>query len=85
MGPERVWKRGERVAITYMGRTVVGRVEAASAEGVALMLAFEALLGGFAGHMPVLWHESPGEYRDIILGGVVAIAEGESKEGRFSA
>lgn len=85
MGPARVWKRGERVAISYLGRTVTGRVEIASQSGESLMLAFEALLGGFAGHMPVLWHESPGEYRDIIMGAVVGIDEAESKAGKLSA
>ncbi len=85
MGPTRVWKRGERVAITYLGRTVTGRIEVASESGISLMLAFEALLGAFAGHMPVSWHEAPGEFRDIILGVTVELAEGESREGRLSA
>lgn len=83
--PKIKWKRGDRVSITYLNRTVTGRVEIASENGEALMLAFEALLGGFAGHMPVSWYEETSEFRDIIMGATVELAEGDSKEGRLSA
>lgn len=84
-GPNKIWKRGDRVAITYLNRTVTGRIEVASESGTTLMVAFEALLGAFAGHMPVAWNESAGEFRDIILGAPVMLAEGDSKEGRLHA
>lgn len=75
--PSRIWKKGERVTIGYVGRRVTGRVELASANGVSLMLAFEALLAGYAGHMPVLWNEKEGGYRCLILGAVVELTEPE--------
>lgn len=83
MDPPRVWKQGERVVITYGGRTVSGRVERASESGTAVMLAFQALLGGFAGHMPALWNPRLGEYQDIIVGGLVELADANTiTEGR---
>ncbi len=53
--PPRVWKTGERCRITYDGRTVDGAIKLASTNGKSLMLAFEALLGGYVGMMPVSW------------------------------
>lgn len=71
--PPRIWKQGERVDITYSGRVVTGRVELASKNGVSLMLAFEARLGGYVGLMPVIWNGV--EYEDLIMGVRVAITE----------
>lgn len=83
MEPPRIWKKGERVAITYRGRTVTGRVEMAGTTGRSLMLSFQALLGGFAGHMAVSWHGETSEFRDIIVGATVDLAEANEKGERF--
>lgn len=81
--PSRIWKKGERVTIGYLGRRVTGRVELASANGVSLMLAFEALLAGYAGHMPVLWDDENGGYRCLILGVPVELAEPDTTGDRL--
>ena len=83
--PPRIWRKGERIDITYQGRVVTGRVELGSENGLALQIVFQALLGVFAGRMPVIWHESECEYRDIIMGGVVGISEPAALEERLQA
>jgi hypothetical protein len=66
-----VYRTGERVVIAFEGRTVSGEVLFASSNGVSLALSFEAILGGYAGMMPVLWYD--GEFRDLIKGEAVGI------------
>ena len=68
-----VWKTGEPTRITYEGRTVAGRVILASGNGRSLMLEFEALLGGYAGTMPVLWDDTGATFRDLICGLAVTL------------
>jgi len=63
---------GDRVEIQYRGRTVEGVVKMASENGRSLFLEFEALLGGYAGSMPVLG-EDDGVYRDLIVGAEVRL------------
>jgi len=58
-------KAGDRVRITYRGRSVVGKVILASANGASLALEFEAFLGGYAGMIPVM-RDGDGIYRDLI-------------------
>lgn len=77
MKPTTIWKKGDRVGITYLGRTVTGRVELASENGISVCLVFDALLGGYAGRMPVLWNEERGEFRCLILGMPVTLAQPE--------
>lgn len=64
MSPPRIWKTGERVRITFAGRTVVGHVVLASPNGRSLFLKFEAILGGHVGGMPAL--EDDGVFRSLI-------------------
>lgn len=66
-------KVGQRVALTFGGRTVEATVVLASANGRSLFLEFEAVLGGYAGKMPVLQEEG-GEYRDLVTGSVAQLA-----------
>ena len=47
-------RTGQRVTITYDGRTLDGLVVLASGNGRSLMLSFEGILGGWVGMMPVL-------------------------------
>src|SRR5579859_1108556 len=49
-----VYQTGDRVRIRYAGRQVDGQVKLASSNGRSLFLEFEALLGGYAGGMPVI-------------------------------
>lgn len=71
--PARIFTTGERVTITYEGRTVVGTVKLASTNGVSLFLEFEALLGGFVGGMPVSRGDD-GVFRDIVVGKEVGLS-----------
>jgi hypothetical protein len=68
-----IWKTGDKLVLTHGERTVAATVKLASPCGRSLMLAFEALLGGYAGMMPVLRH-TDGEYRDLITTSVVTLA-----------
>jgi hypothetical protein len=66
-------KTGDRVKITYKGRTVEGRVVLASKNQQSLMLGFDAMLGGYVGTMPVLMDLMEDTYRDLIEGEEVNI------------
>lgn len=48
-----VYAKGEAIEVTCEGRTVEGVVIFASANGLSLMIGFEAMFGGHAGMMPV--------------------------------
>jgi hypothetical protein len=71
----RVWKTGEPVRIGYADRTVTGSVLLASGNGWSLMLEFDALLGGYAGRMPVLWNESEERFECLIVHRPVTLSE----------
>jgi hypothetical protein len=71
----RVWKTGERVAITYRGTRTVGVVKLASPNGKPLMLEFSGLLGGFARMMPVSWDDECAAFRDLVVTGFVELGE----------
>ena len=58
-------QKGSRVLINYKGRELEGRVIAASANQQSLMLAFDGMLGGYVGTMPVLL-DPDATYRDLI-------------------
>ena len=63
--------KGARVKIRFKGREVEGVVVLASENGNSLALEFEALLGGYAGMMPVLdWGDG---YRDLITNSPVEV------------
>jgi hypothetical protein len=64
---------GDRVKITFRGRTVLGKVTLASGNGRSLMLEFEAILGGFVGMLPVV--RLDGQYIDVFFGEPVEIVE----------
>lgn len=72
---ERIWKTGERVRIAYEDRMVTGSVLLASGNGKSLMLEFDALLGGYAGRMPVLWNESAGRFECLVVNLPVTLSE----------
>jgi hypothetical protein len=59
-----IFKTGSKVMIEYEGKKVEGVVRLASRNGRSLGLAFDAMLGGYAGLMPVL--EVDGVYRDLM-------------------
>ena len=56
-------RAGDPIDITCEGRTVEGEIELLSENQDAMVIAFEAILGGYAGRMPVL--RLDGVYRDI--------------------
>ena len=74
----RLWMNGESGYVTYAGRCVPMRVLMASQNGRSLMIEFEALLGGYAGRMPVLWE---GQFRDLIAGLPVLLTKEEPSDG----
>lgn len=57
--------KGEAIEISCEGRTVQGVVIFASANGLALMLGFEAMLGGHVGMMPVTMLDASNGYSII--------------------
>ena len=62
-------RKGDVVQVTYEGRTVEATVLLASSNGRSLFLEFDALLGGYAGTMPVLQDGTqPHRYRDLVTG-----------------
>lgn len=70
-----ILKTGDHVLIGYADRwSVPGIVKLASPNGKSLMLQFEALLGGYAGLMPVLQRDD-GSYRDLLMGKPVHIED----------
>jgi hypothetical protein len=69
--PPIIFKVGDGVRIGYGGRVVDGKIALAAANGRALGLEFEAILGGFAGAMPVGWDGAA--FRDILFAKVVTI------------
>ena len=56
---------GEAIEISCEGRTVNGVVIFASPNGLALMLGFEAILGGHVGMMPVTMLDATSGYSII--------------------
>jgi len=52
-----VHKAGELVRVSLEGRTVDAVVVLASGDGRSLYVTFEAILGGYAGGMPVIWRD----------------------------
>lgn len=58
------FQRGNRVLVTYRGRTVPACVFAASANGLSLMLLLDSHLGMYELLMPVIWLE--GGYIDLL-------------------
>lgn len=64
---------GALVRVTYRQRTVDATVLLASGNGKSLMLSFEALLGGYAGMMPVLWDDDAREFRGLVCGERVGV------------
>lgn len=67
------FKSGDKILIGCDDRTVEGKVILASENGVSLMLAFEAILDGCVGTMPVMLED--GVYRNILTGQAIAIAK----------
>lgn len=51
--PATIYEKGDSVQIEHEGRTVDGTITLASPNGKSLILAFEAMLGGHVGQMPV--------------------------------
>ena len=71
--PDPVLKTGDRVSLDFEGRTINASVALASENGFSLMLAYEGILGGYVGMMPVLWKGPRAGYRDMIGDRRVAI------------
>ncbi len=64
--------KGDRVRVTYEGKTVYAEVKLASSNGQSLVLNFpDAMLGGYVETMPVLWRW--GSYTDLIAAQTVVI------------
>ena len=66
------WRTGDQVHIVLDGVLVDGVVTLASPNGRSLMLAFNAVLGGHVGMMPVLQHDD-GVFRSLVSEAVVEL------------
>jgi hypothetical protein len=75
----RIWKIGEPCRITCGGRTVDGRIELASPNGISLFITYDAMLdpagqlGGYMGGMPLMWNGTA--FQDLAGRGVVELAD----------
>ncbi len=76
--PPHVWKKGERAIIHYEGQTIEGVVLLSSPTSGSLALGFDALLGGYAGMMPLLWDVTGGTYRGLACGKSVTLTPKEA-------
>lgn len=72
------FKAGDAIVIGYMERKIDGVIELASANGVSLMLGFDALISGHAGRMPVMLG-ADGIYRSILDDTEVTVTKREVK------
>lgn len=68
-----VHRAGAIVCVTYRQRSVSAVVMLASENGKALMLGFDAMLGGYVGLMPVCWDEKEGVFRGLCCGEPVEV------------
>lgn len=66
-------KQGDHIEIRCDGRRIDGRVIFGSPNGQSLMISFDAMLRGFVGMMPVLWHEN--RWIDIASGEALEIVK----------
>jgi hypothetical protein len=69
-------RRNDSVRITYDGRTVDGVVTLASLNGRSLVVAFEAMLAGHVGAMPV-FQADDGSFHALISGAPILIERKE--------
>lgn len=59
-------KKGDRVRVSYEGRTLVATVMLCSQNGRSIMIGWDdGMLGGHCGMMPIMQDES-GEYRSLM-------------------
>ena len=66
-------KKGEEIVLEHEGREVTAFVLMASENGKSLAVAFDAMLGGYVGMMPILFNDEAGEYQDLAIGKPVLI------------
>lgn len=65
------WTTGEIVRVTFGGRTVTAEIVIASGNHESLAVTFEAILGGYAGMMPILWVGD--HYEDLMTRSTVVL------------
>ncbi len=69
-------KDGDDILITSCGRTLPAKVVMISTNQVAAMIAFEGILDGHVGMMPLTrWDKDRGLYKSIITGTEVVVRE----------
>jgi hypothetical protein len=64
--PMLMMRTGDRVWVTFAGRTTVADVVLASDNGRSAMLRVDAMLGGYVGLVPILWAPDAGIFVDLI-------------------
>jgi hypothetical protein len=69
-----VLRTGDAVFIQCRGSSAPGKIMLASSNGKSLMLAFDAMLDGHLGMMPVLMNEQ-GEYRALVTDALVTVTK----------
>lgn len=85
--PPRIWKTGEPVRIATGGRTVDGRIELASPNGISVFITYDGFLhpagapGGYLGGMAAMWNGR--DYQDLAGLGIIELKDPEtSHEGK---
>jgi len=69
-----IFKRGDRVRVSYHDDKVLGRVTIASENGRSLVIEFsDQMLGGFVGMIPVFWDEKTQQFIDLMVNDPVTI------------
>lgn len=63
-------QKGDRIRLSYGGRSVLADVMMASGNGKSLLVSFEAILGGYVSTMPISWVDEQG-YCDLVYGHAV--------------
>lgn len=65
--------KGDLIRVTAFGQTCDAVVSLASANGVSLMIQFDAMLGGYVGMMPVVWNDESAQYEELFRGAAIQI------------
>jgi hypothetical protein len=70
------FEKGDKVLVTYEGRTVRGVIELVSANQRSLAVSFEAIVGGHVGMMPLYKEDDASPYRSIVTSVAVTVVHG---------
>jgi hypothetical protein len=66
-----LFKSGDRVRITFDGKTAEGEIFLACSSGLSITVSFNGRLGNYTGLMPLMWVED--HFVDLVQGQAVTI------------